>query len=143
MELVFNHLSNEPKQDVLCTLTGKIYDYNNSPHDYDLDVLNNYFKSHNDSWVITEPLINEAVDWYPDLPMNRIVGRVYNLSYVNGILSGKFDIIDTSEGRAMAESFDITQLMLYPCAEGDVDSTGKVIAYDLLYFIVKAKHIGV
>lgn len=144
MELVFNNLSNESKQDVLCRLTGEIYDYNNSPHNYDLDVLNNYFKSHNDFWVITEPLINEAVDWYPDLPMNRIAGRVYNLSYVNGILSGTFDIINTPAGRVVAESFDAAQLMLYPCAKGDVDySTEKVVSYDLLYFTIKAKRTGV
>lgn len=145
MELVFNNLSNESKQDVLCTLTGKIYDYNNAPnHSYDPDVLDDYFKSHNEFWASTWPANGYDVDyWYPDLPMDKVAGRVYNLSCVNGILSGTFDLINTPAGRSVAESFDITQLMLYPCAEGDVDSTGKVISYDLSYFIVKAKHTGV
>ena len=140
MELDFNNLSNESKQDVLCTLTGKIYDYNNAPnHSYDPDVLDDYFKSHNEFWVITEPVNGEDVDWYPNLPLSLLAGRLHHLSYVNGILSGTFDLIDTPAGRSVAESFDVAQLMLKPCAEGIVGCTGTIIAYDLLYFYIKTK----
>lgn len=147
MELVFNYLSNESQQGVLYTFTGEIYNYNSSSnYDYDLDVLANYFKLHNEFWVSTWPENTYDVDdyWYSDLPMDKVAGRVYNLSCVNGILSGTFDLIDTPAGKAVAESFDVAQLMLKPCANGDVDySTGKVITYDLLYFIVKTKRTGV
>ena len=145
MELVFNYLPNESNQHVLCTLTGEIYNYNNAPnHNYDPDILDDYFKSHNDCWVITEPVNGEDVDWYTNLPLNLLAGRLHHLSYVNGILSGTFDIINIPAGKVVAESFDATQLALYPYAKGDVDySTGKVVSYDLLYFIVKVKHTGV
>ena len=140
MELVFNYLPNESSQGILCKFRGEIYNYNNAPnHDYDLDVLENYFKSRNEFWVSTWPVNGEDADWYPGLPMDKVAGRVYNLSCVNGILSGTFDLIDTPAGRAVAESFDVAQLMLKPCAEGIVGCTGTIIAYDLLYFYIKTK----
>ena len=142
MELVFNYLPNRSSAGILCTLTGEIYNYNNAPnHDYDQGVLDDYFKSHNEFWVSTWPANTYDVGgyWYPDLPMNKVAGRVYNLSCVNGILSGTFDLTDTPAGRSVAENFDVAQLMLKPCAEGIVGCTGTIIAYDLLYFYIKTK----